>query len=201
MNFDEIKSNWDKEDSGSIKIPKHVSQFKEAKHPIEQIKKNMKLEFWFQVVTIIALPFLTQYHFDAQMQKIFLGFYSVFFLISAYYFYNFYLFYNSTTQYSGDSKDSLYELYYNLRLNMERYKSFGFLLIPFVIGVSAMLWLSKPEHTDFANIPFGDFKVLIMALIAGVIAYIALIVLWVDMVYGKYTRKIKEVLRELKEEN
>jgi hypothetical protein len=41
----------------------------------------------------------------------------------------------------------------------------------------------------------------LIAMIVAVIVYIALIVLWVELFYGKYTRQIRDILQELKEEN
>jgi len=202
MNFDEIKGSWDKEGSENVNIPGSISQLKRANHPVDQIKKNMKFELYGQILFILAVPFLTHLYFDSRLQTFFLGFYAVFVLISAYYFYNFYLFYKQTTRYSTSSKDSLYELYYNLRLNIERYKSFGFLLIPFVIGTLAMVLINKSEHLNLDKMAlFGNFKVYLIATIASIVIYIALIVFWVELVYGKYARQIGEILHELKEEN
>ncbi|MBC8052933.1 MAG: hypothetical protein H7Y13_07700 [Sphingobacteriaceae bacterium] len=53
---------------------------------------------------------------------------------------------------------------------------------------------------DKAALP-GNLQVFVIAMISGVVAYIALIVFWVELVYGKYTRQIKGILEELKEEN
>ena len=202
MNFDEIKSNWDNEGSDDVNIPGSITELKRAKHPIDKIKKNMKFEFYGQVLCIITVPFLTQQIFIGSLQELFLGFYAVFVLISAYYFYHFHVFYKQTNLNATSSKDNLYELYYNLRLNMERYKSFGFLLIPFIIGFAALTWIEKPGHLDLDKAMFfGNLITYLTAMIVAVIVYIALIVFWVEMVYGKYTRQIKDILQELKEEN
>jgi len=41
MNFDQLKEQWNKEDS-DVHIPDTIQQLKESKHPIEKIQKNMK---------------------------------------------------------------------------------------------------------------------------------------------------------------
>lgn len=202
MNFDDIKSNWDQENSGNIQIPESVSELKKAQHPIDKLKRNMRLELILQVITLLILPFYFRIHLSGDLQDVLLGVYAVFLLICIYYTYHFYLFYKKSMAYSGASRDSLYELYYSLRLNMERYRSFGFLLLPFVMLLAG---LSSLEHVENLSLEWQEIlvrlKSLLMSMVVLAVIFIGTVILWVDRLYGKYARQIKDALDELKEEN
>ena len=202
MNFNEIKSNWDKENAGNIQIPESVSELRKAQHPIDKLKRNMKFELIIQVAALVFLPFYFYMRYNGEMQDLLLGVYAVFFLTCIYFLYNFYLFYKQTVAYAAVSRDSLYELYYSLRLNMERYKSAGFLLIPFLMIIAGIGSIAKAE-----NINLGWLELLVrlkrflifMVVASGI--YIGVLIIWVDIFYGKYARQIKDALDELKDEN
>ncbi|RYE22285.1 MAG: hypothetical protein EOP51_13655 [Sphingobacteriales bacterium] len=136
-------------------------------------------------------------------KMLFLCFYILFAAISTYYLYYFYRFYKGMHNYNTDTRDGLLELYYQLRLNMERYKSFGFLLLPFIfIFLGFIEWGSSGgEPLTMAGL-LNKNPYLFVGLITFVsILYILIIVAWVDRFYGKYATQIKVVLDELKDEN
>jgi len=105
-------------------------------------------------------------------------------------------------QYAAATKDGLLELYFEIRLNMERYKSFGFLLLPFGI-----IWLGLHSYNRllFRNIAFETLSdnIILIVIIVIVIFTAAMIIAinaWVNSFYGKYTKQIRKILDELKEE-
>ncbi|WP_207534730.1 hypothetical protein [Desertivirga arenae] len=201
MKFDEIKRNWDQEDSGDMTLPKSISEIREAKHPIEKLKRNMRLELIMQVVTLVLLPLFFGIHFKSDFYEILWGVYAVFLLISFYYSFGFYKFYKSSLSYFAGTKDSLYELYYELKLNMERYRSLGFLCLPFVIILAG---LSSLGHVEDMSVGWQQFILHLREFLVGMIIvsaiYIWVIILWVNKLYGTYVRQLREILDELKEE-
>lgn len=200
MNFDDIQKNWQSEGEKEVKIPASIDQLRKAKHPIEIVKANMKKEFYMQLIAILLIPFLVRV--SKELIPMFLVAYIVFALIGAYYLYHFYKFYKQMHNYSIETKDGLLELYYQLRLNMERYKSFGFLLLPFIYIFIALIFYQTPK---FANEGYSMLLnkhqyLLIFIVISVSLFYIAMIAAWVKKFYGRYAMEIKEVLEELKEE-
>jgi Ca2+/Na+ antiporter len=202
MNFDEIKSKWDQENSKNIQVPESVSKLRKAQHPIDKLKRNMKFELITQIATLIILPFYFGNRFSGDIQDLLLGVYAVFVLICLYYLYNFYRFYKQSVAYSADSRESLNELYYSLRLNMERYKSLGFLILPFIMILLGLNSIESGENTSqgWPELLVNLKRFLIsMVVVAGI--YIGAVIVWVDILYGKYARQIKDALDELKEED
>lgn len=201
MNFDEIKSNWDQEDHGDINIPKSISEMGQARHPVEKLKRNMRFELIMQVVTLILLPFFFRLHFRDEFYEILWGVYVVFVLISLYYSFGFYKFYKGSLGYSETTRDSLNELYYELKLNMERYRSLGFLCLPFIIIIAGLSALSR---FDASNVDWLQMVVHLRAFLIGMVVasaiYIWVIIIWVNKLYGTYARQLKNILDELKEE-
>ena len=123
-------------------------------------------------------------------------------VISAYYLYAFYRFYKHMHQYAAATKDGLLELYFELRLNMERYKSFGFLLIPFGI-----IWIGLYKYNNLLirNITLESLSnnVIIIVITSVVIFTAAMIIAintWVNSFYREYTKQTPNILDELKEE-
>jgi len=201
MNFDEIKDSWDKEGTeAAVQIPPAMSALRKAKHPIDKLRARMKMEFFMQLIAVVLMPFL--WRISADERPLFLCFYVLFVAISAYYLYYFYKFYNGMHNYNTDTRDGLLELYYQLRLNMERYKSFGFLLLPFLF-----VFLGFVELGNTKTGPLNVFILLnkhpyLFVSLLGLMAvfYIFIIVAWVKSFYGNYALQIKDVLDELKDE-
>lgn len=202
MNLDDIKSSWNKETAENIQLPKSVSALGKAKHPVDKLKRNMRFELALQLATLIILPFYLRSRFSNNMQELLMGVYAVFVLICIYYLYNFYLFYKKNVAYSIASKDSLYDLYYGLRLNMERYKSLGFLLIPFVMIMVGLGSIENPENASMGGVELlANLKNFLITMVLVTAIYIGVVIFWVDVLYGKYARQLKDVLEELIEDD
>lgn len=102
-----------------------------------------------------------------------------------------------------NTKDSLYETYFDIRLNMEIYKTYGFALTPFlVIFVVGLMYfeISKTQEIILNNLQ-NSHLILLFVLIAFCILFMGVALeWWVKYFYGKYAKEIKKVIDELKEE-
>lgn len=201
MNLDELKSAWNKENTSDVSVPECVQQLKKARHPLDKLKRNMKNEWFMQLAAIIALAFIPQIqHIHASLYPFYYATYSVLVIVSAYYLSRFRNFYTHITHYSGDTKDSLTEIYYEFRLNIERYHSFGFLLLPF-----CLVWLAIYIHSDLlkqgkslASLS-GDTRMQLLGLVIFIILLLVSAILgWTKYYYGKYLKQLKAVIDELK---
>lgn len=119
-------------------------------------------------------------------------------VISSYYLFGFYKFYKQTELYTGNTKNSLWKIYHELRLNMERYQSFGFLLLPHLlitIGLFIYNTLEK-KGQDLSN---ANQATLIIAVLVGTLSYVVSIVLWTKYIYGRHAKQLENILNEMDE--
>lgn len=202
MNFEKLKSEWKRDEINAQDIPKSMKMLKRSIHPLEQLKRNMKQEFYFQIMGIIVLIFFPSiFKLQESLQSVYFMIYSMFTVVSTYYLYSFFKFYRTVHQYEMNTKDSLMHLYYDLRLNMERYKSFCFLILPYGLICLILLAINndlrKGKSIDF----FTNEKVFELALWLMVSTGIIMlfITIWVNFFYGKYVKRIKVILDELSE--
>ncbi|WP_300688424.1 hypothetical protein [Chryseobacterium sp.] len=198
MNFDQLKEQWNNEDS-NVTIPDSIKQLKESKHPIEKIQKSMKKEFPMQILAIILMGFFPlQFGFPVSQYIIYYISYTMMVVISSYYLFGFYKFYRQTELYTGNTKNSLWKIYHELRLNMERYQSFGFLLLPhFLITIGLFIYniLEKKGH----GLSNSNQFFLIIAVLMGTLLLVASIVSWTKYIYGHQARQLETILNEMDE--
>ncbi|KYP14148.1 hypothetical protein [Flavihumibacter sp. CACIAM 22H1] len=202
MNLEELQEAWKKEGEGSQPLKTSLETLKRAHQPIDKIRFNMKKELFFQSFAIILMGFWPiQFKFNQQFSMAYYGIYSLLVVVSIYYFYRFYGFFKTMHNYSGNSKDSLYELYYEIRLNMEAYKSFSFLLVPFAMIAALLIvfnarLLKQPQQPLLTD---ADWIVLPIVLVGMTLFVIWATTWWVDHFYGKHARQIRQLLDELRE--
>ncbi len=202
MNFEKLKSEWKRDEINDQDIPKSVKTLKKSMHPLEQLKRNMKLEFYFQILGIIGFVFFP-YIFKLQesLQSVYFMAYSMLVVVSTYYLYSFYKFYKTVHQYEMDTKNSLIYLYYDLRLYMEKYKSFWFLMIPYGLICLALFAVNKHLVKGKSFDLFVNEKILWLSLCLMIFTGIVMLVMtmWINFFYGKYIKQIKIILDELSE--
>ncbi|WP_316816738.1 hypothetical protein [Pedobacter nyackensis] len=206
MNFDDIKSAWDKAPEGKVTVPKTIDELKHAALPLDKIKRNMKKELLLQIAAIIFLAFVPQIcNYKPSLN---LPFYSVYILLvitSIYFFGRFYFFYKRISTISLNTKDALYEVNYDIRLNMELYKMFCYMLFPFLF-IQVGLYLINERYDHFVNliqsgIPEHSFYLFFIVFTA--VAFTLLhfsAVYWLKAYYSKYANEIEDILKQLKEE-
>jgi len=205
MNFDDIKSAWDSEENDPVEVPSSVDQLKTLQLPIEKLRANMKLEFYVQLFSLILIGFLPRYTYFSPVFIIpFYAVYIVSLAISVYYFSKFYLFYKDISAVTLRSKDNLYALYYEARLNIEMYKSYAYTLIPFSLIVLVMHMVSRKDEKLKTIFQFTlDNQLMALALAAlfiiGILSVMLITEWWVKTYYGKYLKQIKAVLEEFNE--
>lgn len=202
MDFNELQSAWKKENPENIQLPTHLEKINSAQMPLERIKKNLKNEFIYQIISIVFLAFLPLiYGFPTQAYAPFYLLFSIFVGICTYYLVKLYLFYKRLGKTTLSTKDSLYETYYEIRVNMELYKTFGLALTPFVIlFLMGLLYLKMP---DFFQTGFQNHSLLIAILSIVLFSMLFMGIAlewWVHYFYGKYAREMRKVIDQLKEE-
>lgn len=202
MDFNDIQSAWKNEKTENVSLPTHLDKIKSANMPLEKIKKNLKNEFFYQIISIVIIGFVP-YVYDLP-EDAFTPFYllfSIFTAVCIYYLAKLFVFYRRLGTTSLNTKDSLYETYFDIRLNMEIYKTFGFALIPFLIlFLLGYMHYKVPEF--FSNeLNNSAFLVTTLSIVVFSILFMGLALeWWVRFFYGKYAKEIRKVIDELKEE-
>lgn len=201
MDFNDIQSAWNNENTKNVVVPTQLEKVQQANTPLDKIKKNLKNEFIYQIVSIVLIGFAPYLNgFPEQAITPFYLLFSLFVAVSAYYLIKLFVFYKRLNKTALNTKDNLYETYFDIRLNMELYKTFGFALTPFMIlFLVGVLYFKLPNaatlFTDSTNSIVLFVSVLFSMLFMGVA-----LEWWVHFFYGKYAKEIRTVLDELKEE-
>jgi hypothetical protein len=145
MNFEELKSDWEKEPLGEVNLPVNMEVLKKSKQPIELIRTQMKKDFWGQVYGIILAGFLgTTGEYNPALTFIYYVFYMLIVVIAIYYLTRFYGLYKELGFYTGNSKENLLTVYYEIRLKLEAFRSWSFTLIPYFIAIVVSMWVRYP---------------------------------------------------------
>ena len=204
MDFNDIQNAWNNEKTENVVVPTNLEKIQSANTPLEKIKKNLKKEFLYQIISIVFMGFIPlMYHFNSQMTILFYLLFSLFVAVSAYYFTKFYFFYKRLNTLTLKTKDSLYETYFDIRLNMELYKTFGFALTPFMIlFLIGFLYVEFSKTPGFLATEFSTtqivslFSIVVFCMLSMGVA----LEWWVNSFYGKHAKEIKTVIDTLKEE-
>lgn len=206
MNFDDIKSAWNNDNGGDkVVVPPSVDQLKTLQLPVEKLRKTMQLEFFVQLACLVLTAFLPViFPLNTVMIIPFYAVYLVVIAISVLYYYKFRTFYRSLGTNTLSSKDNLYALYYEAKLNIEMYKAYTYILCPFAMVIAVMYAVSNKssdittlltkaiDHKGFALIVAAAFVALVLLVITFMEA-------WIKETYGKYMLQIGNVLEQFKE--
>lgn len=202
MNLDELQKAWGKEGSDSEPLNLVLEKLKKAHQPLDRIRSNMRKELIYQSIAILIMGFWPIYFkFNQQFSIAYYSIYALLIMVSVYYFLRFYRFFKESHQYTGNSKDNLYELYYEIRLNMEAYKSFSFLLVPFAMIAALLIVFNRRllKYPDKQLMEASDWIVIPVVLVLMTVFIIWATNWWVEKYYGKHAKQIRNLLDELKE--
>ncbi|MCC9072590.1 hypothetical protein LNQ49_13470 [Flavobacterium sp. F-65] len=204
MDFNDIQNAWNEDKPKNIILPDTLEKLGSAHMPLDKIRKNLRLDFFAQLLAILLMGFVPATSgFPIKMQLPYYLLYGIMIAITIYYLAKLFLFYKRLDGVFLSTKDSLYETYYDIRLNMQLYKTFTFSLIPFMIlFMVGYIVFKTPEMIQVFN---GEIEQSKLIFIVGLLMFTILIMglfteVWVYFFYGKYARQIKKILEELKEE-
>ncbi|WP_219223085.1 hypothetical protein [Pedobacter antarcticus] len=205
MNFDDFKTAWNDEQAADIKVPATIEKLKTAHMPLEQLRKKMHGEFYVQLISVLLIAFIPQiFNFSQSLYLPFYGMYAVFFSLCAYYLAKLVIFYKTLDVNTLSTRDSLYETYYNLKLNIEVYKSFTYSLTPLALIFGGLIILNVGDGKLMKMIIDHGLKdtQVIWATVTFIVVMISVTViteLYVSKQYGRYASQLKTLIDELKE--
>ncbi|QOG03318.1 hypothetical protein [Flavobacterium sp. MDT1-60] len=205
MDFNDIQNAWNNEKTENVVLPDNLEKIQSANTPLDKIKKNLKKEFFHQSISIVLIGFIPLiYDFPQKGIILFYLLFSFFVAVCVYYLAKLYFFYKRLGAITLKTKDSLYETYFDIRLNMELYKTWGFALTPFMImGTIGLLYNDLSEKIPgFLTTGVTNYQLVVLF---GIVVFSMLFMgialeWWVHKFYGKYAKEIKKVIDELKDE-
>ena len=191
MELDQLKNIWDKEEVTETPEISTEKQ-KEIHLPLEKIRKNMRMEFWMNLVSmLVLLPLMSAF---TENQYIRWTLYFIMLFILGYYTFKFNKLYQKILNPQFDTYHSMMELNYDLKLNVELYKSYYVASVPFIMGIFFVLLEKHNFFTDENLImhyaPFILFFA-ITALTLGIGSW------WLENYYGKYVKQISKIVQDL----
>ncbi|AZB10949.1 hypothetical protein EG344_19975 [Chryseobacterium sp. G0162] len=195
MNIDELKNTWN-EDIGNETPEFNTEQRHKINLPLEKVRKNMRMEFWWVVgififafmVCSVCRPFKFQLYITvliASMLIVTVFFYSKFFKL-----------YNNISNTELKTNDSLKDLMTQLNLNKQYYLSYYISFAPFIvceilIVLEFIPWPQPLSETKIALILIGS-------VIGGLFLLFFSGKFWFHRYYGRYINHIESLLKELK---
>lgn len=207
MNFDKLQEQWNQENN-EVSLPQNLDKIKEAHNPIDKVRKNMKFDLISQAVLTVLIgfvPYIKRNEWDFQSISIFALFYVLMVGFMLYYTLKFYRFYKQSYNLSYDSRKNLMWFAYELRLFIELYRALTFIMM--FLGMALGLYFGMHFNTtgqDIFHLKDADFLKLFGVLFFMVAFLLGLVVLFMEFVinhyYGKYYKKIKNILNQLDEE-
>lgn len=205
MDFNNIQSAWNNEETDKVVVPNQIEKLKSANMPLDKIRNNLKKEFMYQVISILflgSIPLVFQ--FSPLLMTAFYGIFALFLVICAYFLAKLFLFYKRLNAANTSTKDNLYDTYFDVRLNMELYKSFSYSIVPFALAFVLMIFL-KDHSQEIIDVILhkksGDFILgtFFGVFVGAMISVAFLTEWWVNHFYGKYAKEVRKVIDELKE--
>jgi len=205
MNFDDIKSAWGKDAGNNINVPTKIDELKKAELPVDQIKRNMRREFVVQALSVVVIAFVPViYKLKPVLLLPFNVVYMLFVITCIYFFARFYAFYKRMGAASLTTKDALYEVNYDVRLNMELYKMFSYMLFPFALMMMGIIMINAKYDDFVALLQSGATQTIYLYVSLTVLAIYAFLhfatIYWLKTHYLNYAKEIEHILRYLKEE-
>lgn len=207
MNFDKLQEQWNQENN-EVSLPQNLDKIKEAHNPIDKVRRNMKFDLISQAVLTVLIgfvPYIKRNEWDFQSISIFAFFYVLMVGFMLYYTLKFYRFYKQSYNLSYDSRKNLMWFAYELRLFIELYRALTFIMM--FLGMALGLYFGMHFNTtgqDIFHLKDADFLKLFGVLFFMVAFLLGLVVLFMEFVinhyYGKYYKKIKNILNQLDEE-
>ena len=207
MNFDKLQEQWNQENN-EVSLPQNLDKIKEAHNPIDKVRRNMKFDLISQAVLTVLIgfvPYIKRNEWDFQSISIFALFYVLMVGFMLYYTLKFYRFYKQSYNLSYDSRKNLMWFAYELRLFIELYRALTFIMM--FLGMALGLYFGMHFNTtgqDIFHLKDADFLKLFGVLFFMVAFLLGLVVLFMEFVinhyYGKYYKKIKDILNQLDEE-
>lgn len=197
MELDQLKNIWDKEEIAET--PEISTEKQKQIHlPLERIRNNMRMEFWYTVVMflLIIVFFILKDMYIFKFKVYVITLVSAQMLVTSFYFLKFFNLYKNLTSVNLNTADSLKDLCYQFKLNEQYYLSFYLSFVPFVVCEMLLIF----EFTPSLKIIQGlEFILTFLGLCVFTLLLLYFVgIWWFKRYYGKYISQISQIAKNLK---
>ena len=202
MNLDEMKEEWNKEDSDNLEITESQLSSK-TKSPVDSIRKNVLFESIFYLITGIVL-FILVLNLNAEpLTHVAAIVSSLVFLINIVLFVVFsFRYYFKMKNIHFGNRSSLREFIFSSKVAIELYRAYSFTLMPLasITGITIM----SPNLVDHIYNAFqeGSVQTWTVFLVVGI--YLVGLIFgywftnyWLKQAYGRHIDTLDEIQQEL----
>lgn len=203
MNFDELQSAWQSDKGNDIVVPDSVTKLRSVATPVQHIRRNMRKEFVVMTILAVACAFLPLMYSKEQLARgPYYAMYAALIILTVFYYIKFYLFYKRLNATTLTSKENLYEVYYDIKLHVEMYRSFNYAIIPVLLLYQVMVIISLPPVKAAAFTSRQTYFIIIFSITFLFFIGIMMVFVewWIKYFYGNYLTQIRKILDELREE-
>lgn len=196
MNIDDLKNTWNEENLENI--PEINAEQRNSLHlPLESMRKNMRMEFWytvgififaFIVMAISPAPFKFNFYIDLLVVSMM--------FVTAFFFSKFFKLYKEMSNPELNTYDGLKDLLHQFELNKQYYLSFYVSFIPFLVCEMIIVLEFIPRKVPLTNLQIASTS--IITVFFGIFILFAIGKWWFQKFYGKHIDKIKLLVEELK---
>ena len=132
MNFDELQKKWQNEEVSAPEVS--LEHQGKLNNPLDKIRKNMKMEFWMSIMTIVPLFLGALFLIENPKAKLYVCMLIIsMVLVTLFYFKVFYKTYQSILNNTTNTLDSLKDLRFQLKLYEQYYISYYLSFVPFLV--------------------------------------------------------------------
>ncbi len=196
MNFDELKKQWDNQSIENISVETDLEKHKKANSIIDNVRKVMKKDFFFQLTsfpTLLAYPFI--FEVSTPIMWFVVICYIIIMIVPLSVMYRFY---KQSYQLEYNSLKSLNWFYYNYKFSIILFRVYSYITFMLVVMFIGIVFFEK-NNVDFES--FNLVKVLIV--FVGICGFVLLCIWgtnwWIRKFYAKPLVEIKQILDDLEE--
>lgn len=194
MNFDKLQEQWNKEEVSAPEIS--LEHQDKLNNPLQKIRRNMKMEFWMSILTIIPILLWINFSVDNPKVRIYASMLIIsMILVSVFYFKVFYKTYQSISNNTLNTLDSLKDSLFQLKLYEQYYISYYLSFVPFLVCEMIIIYEFMPVFKT-TNSYFLVFNFVIMLLFGLMLLYL-FGKFWFNEFYGKYINQVSMLISEI----
>jgi hypothetical protein len=215
MNFDDIKKEMNESVDQLPRDEFKIDLSKGKNNPVHIIRSNMKKEILFVVCGIVFFliyPFILSemgIEMPALEKSTYLIFMSLNALMMSIYIIKLIVFVKKSSNFSTNTKDSIKDYVYEVRLTLESYKAYvvaSSLLIPIPFFALLSFRNGWDKSSDYNFEKWFTLQISTNELLVVVVSYLIFSVLfyWITMVwtkhlYGKHVSELENIVNELED--
>lgn len=194
MNFDELKKQWDNQNIADINTKIDFERVKEVRSIIDNVRKVMKKDFFFQLT---AFPLLLLYPYIFNVNTPLMWFvvfcYVVILVIPIKVLFSFF---KQSYKLEYNSAKNLSWFYYNYKFSIELFRIYNYISFVLVAMFIGIVYLEKYSF-ETTNVMLYSVMMVSICLLITAFLCVWMTKFWINKFYSKPLAEIKRLLDDL----